>query len=104
MVSALGPVTVLPEKTRIALHVRMSFAAFMPRRRWLDGHLVLARRVDSPRFRRIETYSPRNVLHAFRLTGPDEVDEEFAGWLAEAYAGRASNATSGPPETAAGGR
>ena len=52
---ALGPVEVLPEKTRIALHVRMSFAAFMPRRRWLNGHLVLARRVDSPRFTRVET-------------------------------------------------
>jgi len=84
-VSALGPVRVLPEKTRIALQVRMSFAAFMPRRDWLNGHLVLARRIDSPRFSRIETFSPRNVLHAFRLTGPDEVDPEFAAWLAEAY-------------------
>ena len=80
-----GPVTVLPEKTRIALHVRMSFAAFTPRRHWLDGHLVLARRLESPRFRRIEVYSPRNVLHAFRLTDPPQVDDEFAGWLREAY-------------------
>jgi len=84
-VSALGPVTVLPEKTRIALHVRMSFAAFQPRQRWLDGHLVLDHRIDSPRFRKIEVYSPRNVLHAFRLTAPDEVDQEFEGWLAAAY-------------------
>jgi hypothetical protein len=57
-VSRLGPVTVLPEKTRIALQARMSFAAFVPRRHWLGGHLVLARRVDSPRFLRIDTYSP----------------------------------------------
>jgi hypothetical protein len=85
IVDALGPVSVLAEKSRIAFHVRMSFAAFMPRRTWLDGHLVLARRIDSPRFRRIEVYSPRNILHAFRLTGPAEIDEEFAGWLAEAY-------------------
>ena len=84
-VRGFGPVTVLPEKTRIALHVRMSFAAFMPRIRWLDGHLVLARTVHSGRFRKVETYSPRNVLHAFRLESPDEVDEEFVGWLAEAY-------------------
>ncbi len=84
-VRACGPVDVLPERTRIALHVRMSFAAFMPRRRWLDGHLVLARRIDSPRFRRVEVYSPRNVLHAFRLTGPGEVDDEFTAYLAEAY-------------------
>jgi hypothetical protein len=84
-VNALGPVQVLPEKTRIALHARMSFAAFVPRSTWLDGHLVLARRIDSNRFRRIETFSPRNVLHAFRLTSPQEVDAEFRQWLAEAY-------------------
>lgn len=85
LAESFGPVTVLPEKTRIALHVRMSFAAFTPRRNWLDGHLVLAQRFESPRFRNIEVYSPRNVLHAFRLTGPEQVDEEFAGWLREGY-------------------
>jgi hypothetical protein len=84
-IADLGPVEVLPEKSRIALHIRMSFAALMPRRRWLDGHLVLPRRIDSPRFTRIEGYSPRNVLHAFRLAGPAEVDDEFRSWLAEAY-------------------
>ena len=85
VVEALGPVTVLPEKSRIAFHVRMSFAAVTLRRRWLDGHVVLSRRLDSPRFRRIEVVSPRNVLHAFRLTGPDEVDDEVRTWLVEAY-------------------
>ena len=52
-----GPVTVLPEKTRIAFQVRMSFAAFALRRRWVDGHVVLARRLEHPRFRRVETFS-----------------------------------------------
>ena len=85
VVRELGPVTVLPEKTRIALHARMSFAAFMPRKHWLNGHLVLARHVPSTRFRRVETYSPRNVLHTFRLTTPADVDPEFTAWLAEAY-------------------
>jgi hypothetical protein len=85
VIAPLGPVTVLPEKTRIALHVRMSFAAFRPKIRWLDGHLVLARSIDSDRFRRVQVFSPGNVLHEFRLSTPDEVDDEFAGWLAEAY-------------------
>jgi hypothetical protein len=85
VLTELGPVTVLAEKTRIALHVRMSFAAFMPRKNWLNGHLVLARRVDSPRFQKIEVYSPRNVLHAFRLHSPAEIDAEFTAWLTEAY-------------------
>ena len=80
-----GAVTVLPEKTRIAFQVRMSFAAFAIRRKWVDGHVVLARRFEHPRFRRIETFSPRNHLHAFRFGSVDEVDDEVAGWFAEAY-------------------
>jgi len=80
-----GPLTVLPERSRIALHARMSFCALQPRRAWVDGHVVLARRLESPRFRRIETFSPRNHVHAFRLASVGEVDHEVAGWLAEAY-------------------
>jgi hypothetical protein len=80
-----GAVTVLPEKTRIAFQVRMSFAAFTLRRRWVDGHVVLARRRESPRFRRIDFISPRNQVHVFRLHEPAEVDAEVEEWLAEAY-------------------
>ena len=84
-VRALGPVRILPEKTRIAFQVRMSFAQVTPRQRWLDGHVVLARRLDHPRFLKIETFSPRNHLHAFRIAQANEIDEVFRGWLAEAY-------------------
>ena len=86
VVSECGPVTVLPEKTRIALHVRMSFAAFTPRRHWLTGHLVLARPAPHPRIHKIETYSPHNVLHALRLTTPSDIDEALSSLLTEAYA------------------
>ena len=84
-IQSIGPVRVLPEKTRIAFQTRMSFAQVTPRRGWLDGHVVLARRLECPRFRRIETFSPRNHLHAFRLVTEAEIDDEFRGWLAEAY-------------------
>ena len=57
----------------------------MPRRRWLDGHVVLDRVVTSDRFRRVDVYSPKNVLHTFRLASPDEVDDEVAVWLELAY-------------------
>jgi endogenous inhibitor of DNA gyrase (YacG/DUF329 family) len=80
-----GPVKVLPEKTRIAFQVRMSFAAFMLRRRWVDGHVVLARRLESSRFRRVDVISPRNQVHVFRLHEPADVDDEVERWLAEAY-------------------
>jgi hypothetical protein len=85
IVREFGPVEVLPEKTRIALHVRISFAALIPRRRWLDGHVILDHVARSHRFRRVEVYSPRNVLHAFRLRSPHEVDGEVASWLELAY-------------------
>jgi Domain of unknown function (DUF5655) len=80
-----GPLTVVPEKTRVALQVRMSFAAFTPRRHWLDGHVVLARTLDHPRFSRVQTISPRNHVHAFRLGTPADVDAEVEAWLGEAY-------------------
>jgi hypothetical protein len=84
-VRALGPVRILPEKTRIAFQVRMSFAQITPRRRWLDGHVVLARRREHPRFLKVQTISPRNHVHVFRLTAPEQIDAEFRSWLAEAY-------------------
>jgi hypothetical protein len=84
-VRSFGPVIILPEKTRIAFQVRMSFAQVTPRKRWLDGHVVLARRLEHPRFRKIETFSPRNHLHAFRLEQPGDVDDTFIAWMREAY-------------------
>ena len=82
---SIGPVKVLPEKTRIAFQVRMSFAQLTPRRRWVDGHLILARHVDSPLFVKVETFSPRNHLHAFRLIAPTDIGEELRGLMREAY-------------------
>ena len=84
--SAIGPVTILPEKTRVAFQVRMSFAQLTPRRNWVDGHVVLARRLEHPRFRSVQTFSPRNHLHVFRLASVDEIDDEVRAWLKEAYA------------------
>lgn len=86
LVEKIGPVKILPEKTRIAFQVRMSFAQITPRRGWLDGHVVLARRREHPRFRRIETFSPHNHLHAFRISSAAELDAEFRSWMKEAYA------------------
>jgi hypothetical protein len=85
MIESFGPVIVLPEKTRIAFHVRMSFAQLTVRKRWVLGHFVLARRLEDPLFTRVETISPRNHVHHFRLDAPGEVErlEDFAR---EAYA------------------
>jgi hypothetical protein len=85
MLAEFGPVTILPEKTRIAFQVRMSFAQLTLRRNWALGHLILARRVEDPLLLRVETFSPRNHLHAFRLDDPAQV-EGLRQYAREAYA------------------
>ena len=74
MLEGLGAVTVLPEKTRIAFHARMSFAQLTVRRHWVLGHFVLARRVEDPLFTKIDTISPRNHVHHFRLERVEDVE------------------------------
>jgi hypothetical protein len=44
------------------------------------------RRRESPRFRSIQSFSPRNHVHVFRLAKAEDIDAEFREWLAEAYA------------------
>jgi hypothetical protein len=80
-----GPVLVLPEKTRIAFQVRMSFAALMTRRGYLRGHLVLAERREKPCFCKIETISPRNHVHSFELRDAVQLRGELANYIGEAY-------------------
>ena len=75
----------LSTKTRIGIQVRMIFAAVMPRKRYLLGHLVLTRKVESPRFTRIGSVSPRGHVHHFELHRLDEIDEEFEELIAESY-------------------
>jgi hypothetical protein len=82
---ACGPVHLVSSKTRIGLQVRMTFAALMPQRSALRGHLVLARRVEDPRFVSIQTISPRNHVHVFRLLEPGDLDAHFRRLVAESY-------------------
>jgi hypothetical protein len=85
-VRTCGPVVLAPAKTRIGFQVRTIFAAITVRADRLDGHVVLARRLEHPRFTRIESLSPRNHVHHFRLRDPAEIDDEVRGWLREACA------------------
>ena len=85
LVKVCGPVRIVPEKTRIAFEVRMSFAAVTLRGDHLIGHVVLARHLANPRFTSIQYISPRNHVHAFRFSATEEMDAEVAAWLREAY-------------------
>jgi hypothetical protein len=87
LVARRGPADVVATKTRIGFKARMTFAALMPKRRWLDAHVGLARRREDARFRRIDSLGPRSHVHLFRLVKPEELDDdEMLDWLREAYA------------------
>jgi hypothetical protein len=85
IVRTSGPVRVHPVKTRIAFIARMTFASATPMRDRLRAHLILSRRVNSPRFHKIERYTPRCYGHYFHIHSMDELDLELRNLLAEAY-------------------
>lgn len=86
LVRRCGSVKIAPAGTRIGFQVRMIFAAVNKLSdRGLDVHVVLSRRLASPRFKRIETMTPKCFVHHFRIEDSKELDEEVAGWLCEAY-------------------
>ena len=85
-VKACGPVTVLPEKSRIAFHVRMSFMVVSVQQSGLRGHFVFAAVHRHPRFTKVQTFSPRNHVHEFRVSAVADIDTSFKAWVAEAYA------------------
>ncbi len=86
LMEACGPVVVSVSKTAITFKgSRRGFAGAKPMSRSLDGYLDLQRRVNDPRIRRADPYTKRLFVHHFRVTKPDDLDEEFAGWVREAY-------------------
>jgi hypothetical protein len=81
-----GPIIIAPAKTRVGFQVRMIFAAVNKLSdRGLEAHVVLTRRLKSPRFRRIEAMTPKCYVHHFKLESLSEMDEEVKAWLCEAY-------------------
>lgn len=85
-VEEIGPVAIVPQKTRIAFQVRMSFAQLSPRRGWIDGHFVLAGPRAEPWVRRIDTLSPRNHVHHFRLACEADLTPPLLAAMRDAYA------------------
>jgi hypothetical protein len=81
-----GPFEVSVSKTAIAFKgERRGFAGVTPTASGLSGFIDLQRRVESPRFSRVSPYTKRLFVHRFRLTSPQELDDEFMSWLREAY-------------------
>lgn len=87
VVESFGPVTVIPQKTRIAFRGRVRFAGAVTRKHWLDCALWLKRRAEHPRFYKVERLGATNHIYNFRLSSIDDLqDPELRVLLKEAYA------------------
>jgi hypothetical protein len=84
--SVCGPVIVNVNKTRISFQARTRFAAVPGMTKdTLICHVWLKKRIESPRFTRIEFIPPNNYVCQFRIKDVAELDDEVASWIAEAY-------------------
>jgi hypothetical protein len=88
LVAACGPFTYAPAKTTVTFKgTRRGFAGARPTDRGvLSGYLDLERAVSDPRISHVSPYTKRLFVHQFRLATLEQLDDEFAGWVAEAYA------------------
>ena len=80
-----GPLTVYPQKTRIVFMDRVRFGGVITRKRWLIFSLWLTRQITHPRLQRTETYGPRSFGHMFKLSHPDEIDDDLEALICEGY-------------------
>jgi len=86
LVKRCGPFSYRVTKTAITLKgSRRGFAGAKPMYRSLDGYLDLQRELRDPRIQRASPYTKRLFVHHFRVTSLGQLDEEFAGWIREAY-------------------
>lgn len=87
LVGACGPYELSPSKSSVTFKgARRGFAGARPTASGLVIYLDLQRALESPRVRSVSPYTSRLFVHHLTLTSLDELDEELAGWVAEAYA------------------
>jgi hypothetical protein len=86
-VKGFGPFTYAVSKPSITLKgERRGFAGLRPYRDGVRGYLDLQREVRDPRITSVAPYTKRLFVHHFRLLSTHDLDDEFTGWLREAYA------------------
>jgi hypothetical protein len=93
-----GPFTYSVARSAITLKgARRGFAGARPGDRALTGYLDMQRQLDDPRITRSAPYTKRLYVHHFRIHSPDQLDEQFASWLREAYQVGAGAHLASPP-------
>jgi len=84
LIRRCGEVVVAPTKTRVLFKVRTVFATVAVTKNWLDLVFVLGRRLKHRRIRKAQEEYP-GIVHFLRIEKADDLDDDLAGWLQEAY-------------------
>jgi hypothetical protein len=81
-----GPVVVIAQKSRIVLMARVRFAGGQVRRDHVLANIALTRRVDHPRWAKVEEIVPGWFAHRFVIRRPQDLDDpELQALMCEAY-------------------
>lgn len=85
MVRVCGPVTIIPQKTRVVFQARVRFAGCYPRKKYLVCGIALRQQLKSSRFVRVEKFGNRFVGHYFNIASDADLNAEVSDWLRESY-------------------
>lgn len=86
IVAACGEYTTSVAKTTITFKgPRRGFAGARPSGDRLVGYFDVTYRVEDPRVSRATPYQKDLFVHHFRVSSLEQMDEAFAGWIADAY-------------------
>ena len=86
MYERCGPIVVIAQKTRIVFMVRVRFGGCQVRRDRILTNVVLTRRVESPRWTKIEQLAPGWIVHRYEVRGPGDLDDPgLAQLICESY-------------------
>jgi Domain of unknown function (DUF5655) len=84
LIQRCGEVMIAPTKARVLFKVRTVFATVAVNKNWLDVLFVLGRRLKHRRITKAQEEYP-GIVHFLRIEEPEDLDDELASWLKEAY-------------------
>jgi hypothetical protein len=91
VIDGLGEAEVRVSKSQIAFRARRGFAYVWRPGRYVDNDVPAVLSIPLPaedkskRFKSVVHPSPKVWMHHLEIKDPDQVDEEVAGWLRDAY-------------------
>lgn len=85
LVRSIGPITVIPQKSRFVFMTRIRFAGGMPRKSYIDAHFLYPGPLRSPRITWGMKYYDRCYGYRIHLRSSRDVDAQLLRWLRTAY-------------------